>query len=214
MHELTVSEYITKLMNMEKIKRNQEVRWVNCEGSLRYTCLPKIQVIHEEEKGFIVEQKRFYKEIGIQFRFVYYSNNLDHADIFSKSKVLMGGPQDDFPGSIAVLSFICPTNSKSYLLSLLKNFGSKPKYARINYLQNCFRQGNPEELTRSLASKYMGAGHHLIKMFFKEFPELKRFEHPKKRPGSKRLKEIVEELAPNYGFKEISNYPDFIEYAK
>jgi len=85
----------------------------------------------------------------------YYPHNLQHAEIISKSYVQKDGPSDQFPGAVAVLhgSF----NYHSLTLS--------PKDGHINWLQYCFRQGSPPELSRSIITDIKAPERQAVKYY-------------------------------------------------
>ncbi|MBI4151376.1 hypothetical protein HY496_00255 [Candidatus Woesearchaeota archaeon] len=135
---ISVREYIAELRENGEITDHPHIL-----GNL--TLLP-ITIIDRQERFCIAEDARPLPYGMFSTVFVYYPTNLDHAELFSRSRTRYGGPQTYYPGSVAVLQF---TNWKDRL--------------SFDYLQYCFRQGSPSELTRSLVSKYMNAEYHLLR---------------------------------------------------
>jgi hypothetical protein len=79
-------------------------------------------------------------------QFIAYPHNHDHAQLFAKSDTQIGGPNFYFAGSIAMLK----SNTETDTL-------------KLRYLQYSFKQGSPEELSRSIVSKYLGTRQRLIR---------------------------------------------------
>ena len=118
----------------------------------QFGLLYPIDVVSRNKKGFIAKQKDTNSD---RLRYVYFPNNLDHADIFSRSLVRAGGTSNLLPGNVAVLDVDCGSST-----------------ALINHLQVSFKDESPVELTRSLSRKYQGARYRLMDLFFQEFPDL------------------------------------------
>lgn len=145
---LGIQEYISELMQKGKI---EDRPYIKCHPEL-----DPIYLVERTERFFIARQLLSSVHDGesdaiiqADFRLAYFPTNVNHAEILSMSYVKRGGPQHVLPGSVAVLDLLeTPDSLTSY------------------YLQYCFIQGSPPELTRSLASKYMGAGYHLLRSFF------------------------------------------------
>lgn len=145
---LGTQEYISELMQKGKIEDRPYIKG--------YPELDPIYLVERNELFFIARQCFGYQKdsesdafIRSNFKLVYFPTNVRHAEIFANSYVKRGGPQYTAPGSVAVLE----CSETQYSLTL-------------GYLQYCFIQGSPPELTRSLASKYMGARFHLLQYFF------------------------------------------------
>lgn len=146
---LGIQEYISELMQNGKIEDRPYIKG--------HPELDPIYLVERTERFFIARQllSNYIDEnepeaiIRRTFRLAYFPTNVNHAEIFSMSYVKRGGPQHMLPGSVAVLDAV-------------ETFDSLTSY----YLQYCFIQGSPPELTRSLASKYMGAGYYLLRSFF------------------------------------------------
>ncbi|HLC81117.1 MAG TPA: hypothetical protein VJH68_00490 [Candidatus Nanoarchaeia archaeon] len=103
-----------------------------------------------------LDQQLYFRN-QIEFYLQYYPNDPEHAEIISKSDVVKGGPSDKFPGAVAVLH-----GSFNYRLLFY------PKDGHLDWLQYCFRQGSPPELTRNVAGRYLGAREHLLAVFLEQ----------------------------------------------
>jgi len=78
---------------------------------------------------------------------VAYPNNPYHAQLFASSDTASHGPNFLFPGSILNGRYTNNTQHDTFSL---------------DYLQFSFKQGDPVELTRSIASKYMSARQRVL----------------------------------------------------
>jgi len=111
--------------------------------------------------------------------FVSYPTNSEHAELFAQSETAVGGPNFYFPGSVAMLK--CNTG-----LDILQ----------LRYIQYSFIQGSPEELNRSIASKYMGARKRLLEQAFIEASSenISRVILSKTIQQSKQTRQTIDEL--------------------
>jgi len=120
------------------------------------TCYFPLSIKLEENNNLfslITQQPLNLNKGYFDFKLIFYPNDSDHAKIFSQSKVLHGGPQELYPGSIAVLD---------------NRFCFNRKCLDLFWLQYSFRRNSPKKLTGSIARKYLGARNHLLNFVLDE----------------------------------------------
>jgi len=191
---LTVKEYVSELKKFGSITDRVQINWENKNDTLcsRSIIFDNLGIVKDLDKSFIASQRYNFSEDGVYgyvhsyiLYYAYFPSNPDHADIFSRSDVLFDGPQDMFPGSVAVL--------KIYYSSIAPE---------IDYLQNCYKMSeNFPELNRALASRYGGAPRHLLKMFFEEFSKIDIFLTSPDKEINPRLDKLLGEIAPKFDFE-------------
>lgn len=166
-----VSDFVNQLRDEGKIEDHFKVI---AQKAINYTQRP-IYVVKRTPKGFVSQvyvygfgfdsEKGIYTPLeprlvfrrSVKISLQYYPNNPEHADIFSRSEVRRRGPSDEFPGAAAVLN-----GSLNYSLFL------SPDNGHLSYLQYCFKQGSPEDLTKGLVRFYLGAREHLLSVFLNQ----------------------------------------------
>jgi len=156
MRILTVREIIRELYDHSKVDPDPNHEGIYLVGETKKGVIAQVVPDITGEKPLVFfrkEAKGYQLRIEREFEYAFstlilYPKNVEHADIFSRSQVCEGGPNDDFPGSAAVLDI---------------GFDYRNRRLELKYLQFCFSQGSPEELTRGLVSKYRGSSKHLLR---------------------------------------------------
>ena len=163
--EMSVEDYVTELLEKGEITSNPKILGFHQR-------LPDIHVIKELENGFIgqscdgfelpefsEEEQRYnitYKPNSTsqtKIYYVLYSNNTELTDLLANSDVFGLGPQEKFPGAVAV--------------ARLEYAGHNT--IKLDLLQYCFKINSPPELTKKRVSDYFTARKILLEKIILDY---------------------------------------------